>query len=743
MTLQQERSEYAWPAPEDRQVIGKRTPRIDGVMKATGVAKYSYDMNPEGLLHAKLLTSPHAHANITVFDPEPARTVAGVREIYLFPEGKEGAQLRFEGQLIAAVVADTPEQAEDGVRAIKIEYEKLPFWVDDEDLEGATQAEMARQLGNDETGDPDTAFKEADVVVEGDYGIPVITHCCWETHGTTCVFDGKSLTAYLSTQNVSGTPGQFTSGLNMKGVAVDSTEVVCQFIGGGFGSKFGADAWGVAAAYLAQQTGRPVKLMLDRTTELQIAGSRPSGFAHVRVGAKKDGTITAWDSHHWGTNGLGGGGVTLRVLPYVFQVPNFRRRQSGIRTNTGGARAWRAPNHPQACALTQTALDDLAAALGMDSLELFRKNIGSIVPDDAEEGDPVSHRRDIYLKEMEIAADLIGWKDKWRPRGKGGDGAVKQGLGLALHTWGGGPHASNCLLKIHPDGGVETFLGSQDLGTGTKTVIALVIAETLGLPVEAVKVHVGRSSYPTSGGSGGSTTVGGVSNSNRTAAIEARKKLFAKVAPKLNAQPEQLEAVGGRVRVKGDSDRSMTWKQATALLGVQPLEQSTEHPGRPVKGLTSSQVGGVQMAHVSVDTDTGVVRMNKFVAVQDVGAIVDLLTAESQVYGAAIMGIAYSLYEHQIMDNATGRFINSDMTTYKLPRLADVGEIVVHMIQPEDGDVGRKEYDRGTVGLGEPPVISPGTAISNAVANAIGVRVPVLPLTPEKVLAALEKGGKA
>ena len=313
MAIQQERSEYAWPAPDDRQVIGKRVPRIDGIQKATGVAKYSYDMNPEGLLHAKVLASPHAHATITAFDPEAAKKVPGVREVYLFDEGKEGAQLRFEGQPIAAVCADTPEQAEDGVRAIKIEYDELPGWVDEQDLEGASEAGMTADRGGSDDGDPDAAFKEADVVVEGYYGIPTITHCCWETHGSTCVFDGKNLTAYLSTQNVSGTPGQFTGGLNMKGVEIDGTEVVCQFEGGGFGSKFGADAWGVAAAYLAHQTGRPVRLMLSRTTEMQIAGNRPSGFAQVRVGAKKDGTVIAWDSHHWGTNGLGGGGVSLGV----------------------------------------------------------------------------------------------------------------------------------------------------------------------------------------------------------------------------------------------------------------------------------------------------------------------------------------------------------------------------------------------------------------------------------------------
>ena len=280
---------------------------------------------------------------------------------------------------------------------------------------------------------------------------------------------------------------------------------------------------------------------------------------------------------------------------------------------------------------------------------------------------------------------------------------------------------------------MEVSLASQDLGTGTRTVIAIVAAETLGLPLEAVRVNIGDSRYPPSGASGGSTTVGGVSSSTRRATTNALNELLAKVAPSLGADADQIEAVGGRIEVKGDASKGISWKQACAKLGTTPITAT----GQTSRDLISIGVGGAQMAEVAVDIETGVVKLEKLVAVQDCGLIIDLKTAESQVHGACIMGVCYSLYEEKIMDEQTGCCLNADMEFYKLAGIADIGELVVHMMAGPGYD------ERGVIGLGEPPVVSPGAAISNAVANAIGVRVPRLPLTPDRVLAALEKGGAA
>lgn len=733
-----EKSVYAWPAQETTHLIGRRHSRIDGIAKSTGAAKYTYDINRKNLLHAALVTSPYARAKIKRIDVSPAEKIPGVRATYVFPRDiRDPSQLKeealWEGEPLVAVAADREEIAAEAAKAVVVEYEVLPHWVKDEEYDGAPE-EYVRPAGTQDDGDVEAALADPDSVVhEGYYGIPIITHCCWEPHGSVCEWDdGGKLTVWHSTQAVSRTPGDFASGF---GLDAASVRVICQFVGGGFGSKFAADSWGIAAATMAKETGRPVKLMLSRATELKTAGNRPSGFLRVKVAAKKDGSLTAWDATLWGTGGTSRPGVPGSVAPYVFNFPNRRTAATRVKTDCADTRAWRAPNHPQGAALTMTVLDDLAAKLGMDSLEFFRKNIDLTIPADAEADSPLAYRRDVYLQELEIGSKLIDWKAKWHPHGKGGGGPVKQGLGLSLHTWGGGAHNSNCLLKIHPDGGVETFLGSQDIGTGTRTVIALTLSETLGLGVDDVKVNIGDSSYPESGPSGGSTTVGGVSGSNRKAAFDARNKLFDLVAKKLEVDAGSLEAVDRTIRVKGDPSKSLTWKQACSLLGMKALEVQGQHGGDE-PGLTSHQVGGVQMADVSVDTETGVVRVTKFVAVQDCGRIIDLLTAESQVKGGLIQGISYALSEERIMDQNTGRFVNANMQDYKLPRIGDIGEIVVHMLQT-DG-----ENERGVVGLGEPPVISGGAAISNAVSNAIGVRVPVLPMTPERVLAALEKGGQ-
>jgi xanthine dehydrogenase YagR molybdenum-binding subunit len=288
-------------------------------------------------------------------------------------------------------------------------------------------------------------------------------------------------------------------------------------------------------------------------------------------------------------------------------------------------------------------------------------------------------------------------------------------------------------VKVHPDGGVETYLGSQDIGTGTRTAIGAVVAETFGLPISAVKVNIGSSKYPASGPSGGSTTIGGVSESNRRASQDALEKIFEKAAPKIGVNADQLEAKNGRIQAKNDANKSLSWKEACSLLGMAALEVQGNFQRGQQTNLSSAQVGGVQMAEVAVDRDTGVVKMKKFVAVQDMGLIINRLCAESQIYGAVIMGIAYALMEEMIFDPKTGAFLNADLDKYKLPRLGDIGQIVIEMYEPAS------EYSRGVVGLGEPPVISPGAAISNAVCNALGVRVPVLPMTPDRVLKALGK----
>ncbi|MEO6727234.1 MAG: xanthine dehydrogenase family protein molybdopterin-binding subunit [Blastocatellia bacterium] len=720
-------AEYKWPEEGKRTHIGKRISRIDGPDKVRGKAKYTYDLNRPGMLFGKVLRSPYAHAKIVSIDLSAAEKMPGVKAVKIIQE--PGAEIQWAGDEIAVVAAETEGQAEDAMRAIKVQYEKLPHFVNEQNFETIPEANR-RKPSEAVNGDPVKAFAESDVVIEGNYGNEIITHCCLETHGLIAEWeDDKNLLVHQSTQSVSANGPQFAQAL---GMPAGNVRLKMEHLGGGFGSKFPVDRWGIEAAKLSKLAGgKPIKLMLERNSELMVAGSRPSVFAHVKVGAKKDGTITAWESNAWGSGGVGNFNF-VGQMPYVIKPADRKEAFTVIGTNTGPQRAWRAPNHPQACLITMAAFEDLAAELKMDPLEFFLKNLSL-----------TGTRANVYRDELMKAAEMIDWKKMWRPRGEGAPGStkiVKRGLGLSLHTWGGSGHASDCDLTIHPDGSVELKMGTQDLGVGTRTVLNIVAADTLGLPLNMIKVHIGDNRFPVSGGSGGSTTVGGISASTRRAAVDALNIMFEKLAPAMNTTPEKLEAVGQKVQEIGNPSNSMTWQQACAKLGTQPLTTRGKNPGKET--LTTGGVGGVQMADVSVDMETGIVKMNNFVAVQDCGLIIDMKTCESQVFGAMIFGVTYSLFEERVMDSQTGKMLNPNMEFYKLAGLSDIGNFKVHMM------TGKGYDERGVIGVGEPPTVSPGAAISNAVANAIGVRVPNLPMTPDRVLNALatkgeKKGGKS
>ena len=786
--------DYQWPDPAHRTLIGKRTPRVDSPEKVSGQARYTYDIKRPGMLYGKMVRSPYAHCKIVSIDTSAAEKMPGVKAIEIVQ--KPGATIPWAGDEVVGVAAIDEATAEDAARAIQVKYQKLPHLVSDAEppagaaenqgplslddlgdmlqnqvperqivaliqeygisfkpteedikeakdegvpdsvIEAARTATVHPEAGTktksnyvkaavQSQGDVEKAFAEADAVAEGLYGAPVIVHCCMEAHGSISEWtDPDHLFVHMSTQNVSGIAGQMAEPLKLPAANI---RVHQDHVGGGFGSKFSPDRWGIVTAQLSKKAdGKPVRMMLERDSELEVAGARPSAYARVKVGAKKDGTLVAWQSHSWGTGGPGGGGMP--PIPYCFSIPNQHKEHTAIRNNIGPARAWRAPNHPQACVLTMSALDDLAAKLNMDPYEFFLKNL------------ELTRLSKIYRDEFPIAAEMMGWKEKWHPRGQNISGNIARGVGLSLHTWGGRGHASDCDLSIHPDGSVDIKMGTQDIGTGTRTCIAVVAADALGLQATDIKLYIGDTLYPPSGGSGGSTTPGGVSSSTRRAVVDARDALFAKVAPALNVQPDDLEARDGSVRVKSDPSRSLSWKEACSKIGATPITSHGHNDQAAAKNkpdLTNSGVGGVQMAEVAVDTETGIVKVTKMVAVQDCGLVIDPKMAESSVLGALVMGISYSLFEEKIMDPTTGRMLNADMEFYRLAGLNDIPELKVHMMTGPGYD------ERGVIGLGEPPVISSGAAISNAVANAIGVRVGVIPLTPAKVLAALNQTQKA
>jgi xanthine dehydrogenase YagR molybdenum-binding subunit len=746
--------------PEKPRLLGTRVSRLDGPEKSTGRAKYSFDINRPGMLHAIILRCKYAHAKIKDIDISAAEKVPGFKALHYIK--KNGDELYYAGDEILGIACDTEEHAKDAIRAVKIDYEELPFLVKEEDAlkeDKATVAPLQNKRenvrigqGGGQTNGVDDAFKKADKVVEGAYGVPVICHQCLESHGLVAEWDKDgNLTVWASTQAVVGTAGELSRYFSGKGIDLPENKVKCitHYMGGGFGSKFGPDIQGLVAAELARKAAAPVKLMLDRAEEITSAGNRPSAFGTVKIAGTKDGTITAYEVDSHGSPGVGGASTTVGPLPYVYfdakraGVFENRRKHTIIRLNAGAQRAMRAPGHPQSCYLTDCAIDDLAAALELDPMQVRLKNLPPNDPA-AVQNNPQSInalRNTIYTKQITIAAEASKWKEKWHPPGQT-KGPIKHGIGMALHTWGGSAQGqpNECTITIASDGSVAAQTSTQDLGTGQRTVTAVVTAEILGLEAKDILVKLGESPFGRSTGSGGSTTLPSQAPATLKAALAARDDFFKLIAPKLESKVEDLAIEAGKVTDK-NRGKSWTWKEACARLGMMQAKgagswTAGEANAPETKNLSNQGVGGVQVAEVAVDTETGVVRCTQVVAVQDCGLIVSLKTCESQVAGGVIMGLNYALFEERIMDRHTGRQVNPDMEFYKLGGIKDMPKIIVRMVDMPE---------RGVIGIGEPPTISTHAAIGNAIFNAIGVRVPYTPFTPDRVLAALAnaKGGKA
>ncbi|PYQ72954.1 MAG: xanthine dehydrogenase family protein molybdopterin-binding subunit, partial [Acidobacteria bacterium] len=440
-------------------------------------------------------------------------------------------------------------------------------------------------------------------------------------------------------------------------------------------------------------------------------GNRPSAFAHIRAGVSAEGKLTAFDGQSWGTGGAGAG--SNFPLPYLYQFPNRKRVHTDVYINAGQQRAMRAPGHPQGCFLTEILMDELADRVKIDPVEFRIRNAPPIAPNAQ------------WIKYFQEGARRFGW-EKRHPTGDPTPGPIKTGMGVSAHLWGGAGRGSTAHVDINPDGSVVVKCGTQDLGTGTRTIVTIVAAETLGVPMNAITTEIGDTQYPFSGGSGGSTTAASVSPAIRVTCTDALDQLFAKVAPTVGVQADDLVAEGGRIRGATDASKSLAWKDACKLLGTEPISVD----GKWQDGLSGAGTSSVQFSEVTVDIETGIVRIKRILAMQDCGLIVDRLTAESQVYGGVIAAINFALYEDRLLDRVTGQMVNPNMEFYLLAGMSDVPQIdVVLNNMPE----------RGVIGIGEPPTVSTASAIANAVRNATGATIRSLPLHPHKVLAAIEQ----
>ena len=524
-----------YPWPEKSRLLGTRISRIDGPLKVTGRAKYSYDIVRPGMLYGRILRSPHAHARLKSIDASAAEKAPGVKAVLITI--KPGEKVMFPGEEIGALAAATEQQAEDALRMIKVEWEVLPALAN---VEQAMRPEApqvftpanTRNGTAQEDGDLAAGFKAAAFTVEGTYSTQVQTHTSLETHGCVCEWNGDNLTAWVSTQAVHGTREGFAQGLKIPQANV---RVITEFMGGGFGSKFGPDMQGLLCARLAKAANAPVKLMLDRKEEHLATGNRPSAFAKVKAGVAADGKLTAFDATTWGTGGAGAG--SDYPLPYIYVFPNRKRMHTDVYINSGQQRAMRAPGHPQGCFVTEVLMDELADQVRMDPMEFRLKNLPPLAPNA------------MWAKYFPMGAERINWKSR-HVTGDPTPGPIKRGLGCSANRWGGAGTGARAHCEISSDGSVVMRCGTQDIGTGNRTIMAMVVAETLGLEVPQVTIELGDSNHPFAPGSGGSTTAAAVMPAMRVTAGKARDALFERIAPQLGvaAEPDIEIGVGNSHR---------------------------------------------------------------------------------------------------------------------------------------------------------------------------------------------------
>ena len=734
-------------------VVGAAVPRIDGHDRVGGTAIYTRDIALPGMLHCAIVHSPHAHAMVKRIDTTAAKAMPGVHAIITCdsPEAKipwiltnQGAfsqlldpHCRYEGEEVAAIAAETPLQAADAARMIVVEYDVLPMVVN---YEVATKPDAPKlhAVGNQpspartsQRGDVEAAFAKADAVVERTFHTSCEMHVPLEVHGSVAQWDSGKLEVWDSTQGVYAVRDSLALALKLP---LSSVRVSSHFMGGGFGGKLELGKYTVFAAVLARMTGRAVKCVLTREDTLRSVGNRPANTISIKAAARKDGTLLALDATLLGASGAYPTGATSSyMLLDLYTCANVRAVESSVLINAGQARAFRAPGYPQAAWALEQVMDELAGKLGMDPIEFRLKNIP--VVSQLRSGQPYTSTG--LADCLRDGAEKFGWAAaRKRPANKG---HVKRGIGIAAGMWGspGGPTAT-VILKLYADGSANVNSGAADIGTGTKTVFAQVVAEELGVPVERVSVEnadTGTTQYAPS--SGGSQTVLVTTPAVRSAAADVKTQLLALAAEELKIDVDKLTIRDGNIEIAGDS-KKVPFSALRSLAQRQQLVGVGRRAPHPV-----GKVGlpfAAHFAEVEVNTRTGEVRVVRYVAAQDSGRVMNALTFENQVLGGVTMGIGFGLTEQRVLDRQTGKLASGSWHDYKIPTAMDFPVdfqcVPIDLQDKECNSVGAK-------GLGEPATIPAAAAIANAVCNAIGARIYDAPITPASIVNALaSKGGK-
>ncbi len=759
----------------DVKGVGISIPRPDGPEKVTGRVQYVADIQPKGLLHAKLLRSPHAHAKILSIDTSAAKALPGVRAVLTakdIPHLKKKAPTRahavlaidrvvFMGQPVAAVAADEPSIAEEALDLIKVEYQVLAASIDPLKamLPGAppvadagTEADTSEALAHSavaiakseapakavnisqqarlQRGDPAKGFAESDHILEKTYRVPMVHQGYLEPHAVLAEWDRNGLlTLWASTQGSFNTRSEVADVL---GIPENSIRVIPVECGGGFGGKIRALCEPITAV-LAQVTKRPVRYVMTRREELQAGMPAPQVIIKLKTGVKRDGTLMALDAETVIDSGAYSGAVlavSAVFLGSMYKWPSFDIRGFEVLTHKPSVAAYRAPVAPQTIFAIESQMEQIARDLDLDSVEFRMRHL-------IQEGDPMVNgqpwQNNGAKQVLARIADHPHWKSRkqWVTAGKNGK---RRGVGLALGGWLGGLQPTGATVRLNPDGTLAVLTGQVDIA-GTNIALAQIAASAYGVDTDLVRITTGDTDVaPMTGLSAGSKTIYTVGAAVLQAAEDARRQTFEIAAAELEASVHDLELVDGKVTVRGAPSKGIT----LASIGKKGNLYMSKTPpvlGKANPAFTQQAPGfAAQLARLELDPDTGEVTLLDFVVVQDVGKAINPMGVAGQMQGGAVQSIGMALTEGLLFDD-NGRLTNPSLLDYRKLTAADLPnlETIIVEVPAPAGPFGAR-------GVGEPPIIPAPAAIANAIQNATGVRLTELPMSPERIALALVNG---
>jgi xanthine dehydrogenase YagR molybdenum-binding subunit len=732
--------------------IGAPINRTDAWAKVSGAAPYSAEHQVEGVTHAVLVTSTIPSGRVVRIDDSAARDVPGLllvmtpqNAMRLPRETRDGKlqppigrrltllqenDVYYNNQPIAVVVADTLEHAREAAARLHVEYERKDAVLDFEQAKQRVHP-PEKVLGEDadtKRGELQAGLLAASVHVDATYTTPIENHNPLETHATIAEWDGDKLTIHESTQYMKGVQRIAAA---IFGIPPENVTAICPYTGGGFGSKGSLWSHAPLTAMAAKMLGRPVKLSLDRNQMFGPVGQRPVTEQRFRIGAMDDGRIMA-SSHDtvaytsmiedW----IEPCGIITRMM---YESPNQQTSHRLARMHLGTPTFMRAPGEATGSFALESAMDELAYQLDMDPLALRLKNYTERDP-----GKDLPWSSKSLRQCYEIGAERFGWKDrKPQPRSmKQGNKLV--GWGMATATYPTHRSAGECSATLLPDGSALFRSATQDLGTGTYTVMTQIAADAIGLPVERVRFELGDSQMPEAPVSGGSTTVASVGPAVQAAGHALRLKLAGialahQESPLFGATADQVGVEHGELYLLAEPSRREAMAAIVARHGA-PVEVTAKSEPGDAKDKYSMHSFGAVFVEVTVDEDLGEIRVPRVVGVYGVGKLMNMKTGYSQLMGGIVWGISLALFEETLIDGRNGRAVNGNLAEYHVPTNADIQDIDVQIVDEDDPHVN----PLGAKGIGEIGITGVGAAIANAVYHATGKRVRDLPITLDKVL---------